>query len=598
MLFFITKFNKMKLNMENEKRYEVVVGIDFGSSGSGYAFSFMNEKDIIHGQIPGANVDSKVPTEIILDNENYCLQFGASCKQYLKEKGYDCGHYYKDIKMQLYSRKKEIKASNSGKNLSLKLVIQRVLEKLKELALEDLKKSWKYINENNIKWVVTVPAIWEDFQKGIMMEASKKSGLISENTDKSLFFALEPEAASLYCSRNPNIRQEYLMKGKYYIICDLGGGTGDIVTHLVGSNKKLKEISPSCGGAYGSNEIDKKIFSDYIQKIFRYKEFNYIHEHYNEMKISEEEEVIFDGWCELERQIRDFKEGTNLEKINKKDKFPINCSLFQDFYEDDIDINDLINNFNNMCDDDDLKLKVKSKKKWIIDFPYKIIHNYIQIQANLICQKIKEILNKIGLKKQKIDTIIFVGGYCSNEVLLSIIKKNLFEINNFLQPSNPSLAIMEGAVLFGLNPNIIDTRISKYTIGQGTRAKWDDNKHSKRGKKVYDEEDNIYRCENCFSKFIEVNQTLKINQEITNSYKMFEPRYCKLNFYQSKNPNPIFTFEEGVEKIGECLIDAGKDYPVDERDVKVTMKFGGTFIDVNAKHEKSGKDFQTSLNFS
>lgn len=47
-----------------------------------------------------------------------------------------------------------------------------------------------------------------------MIEACEKAGLINENIDKSLFFALEPEAASLYCSRNKEINKDYLMKGK------------------------------------------------------------------------------------------------------------------------------------------------------------------------------------------------------------------------------------------------------------------------------------------------------------------------------------------------------------------------------------------------
>ena len=48
--------------------YEVVVGIDFGSSASGFAYSYMDKDRIIHGQIYGGSVDNKVPTEIILDN--------------------------------------------------------------------------------------------------------------------------------------------------------------------------------------------------------------------------------------------------------------------------------------------------------------------------------------------------------------------------------------------------------------------------------------------------------------------------------------------------------------------------------------------------
>ena len=577
--------------------YEVVVGIDFGSSGSGFAYSFKNENDINHGYIFGANVDNKVPTEIILDDYYNILQFGSNCKQYLKEKGFNAGHYFKGIKMHLYSNKSFIKAVNTGKSIPLKIVIQKVLEKLKALALEELKKLRSQINESSIKWVVTVPAIWQDYQKGIMMEACNNAGLINQNTDKSLFFALEPEAASLYCSRNKDINQDYLSKGKYYIICDLGGGTGDIVTHLVGYNKTLEEIKSACGGNYGSNEIDKQIFNELINNIFGYKNFNGLQDYLKKNNINEDEAIIFDEWCEFERQIKDFKEATNLEKIKKKEKFPINCGLFQDFFNDNVDIDDLVNKYNNnFClFNYDIQLSVKSKKKWIVEFPYKIIYNYIQKQVNLICKTIKNIISDFD---KEIKTVIFVGGYCSNEILISLIKKGLKGyISNFLQPSKPCLAIMEGAVLFGINPNIINSRIAKYTIGMAIREKWDEEKHSKFGKKVLDD-DLIFRCEDCFSKFIEVKQKLKNEEEITKSYHMSGPRSCNLRFFQTLLPNPTFIFDNGVEKMGECLLDAGRDYPKGERDIKVTMKFGGTFIDVKGKHEKSGKEIKITLIFN
>ncbi len=378
--------------------YEVVVGIDFGSSASGFAYSFMNENFINRGYIYGANVDNKVPTEIILDKSNNILQFGSGCKQYLKEKGLNVGNYFKGIKMHLYSKKQYIESSNSGEKLPVKIVIQKILEKIKNLALEELKKLRKNIIESNIQWVVTVPAIWEDYQKGIMMEACTKAGLINEKTDKSLFFALEPEAASLYCSRNKDINQKYLKGGKYYIICDLGGGTGDIVTHLIGSNQRLDEINCACGGNYGSNEIDRQLFEDLIFNLFGYKNFKSLHQKFKELKMNkDDEEVLFNDWCELERQIRDFKEGANMEKIIYDEKFPINFSIFQDFFnEDDIDV--LLNKFNSTCPNNNFKLNVKSKKKWVIELPYKIIYNYIEKQANLICEVIKKIV--INSKKK------------------------------------------------------------------------------------------------------------------------------------------------------------------------------------------------------
>ena len=224
--------------------YEVVVGIDFGSSGTGFAYSYFDKNKIIHGQIYGASVDYKVQTEIILDDQNYVIQFGADCVKFLKEKGLSAGHYFKGIKMELYENKSTIIAKNSGKELPLKLVIQKALEKIKEIAINEISKNRPYLRQQTekIKWVVTVPAIWNEHQKSIMMESCVGAGLVNEKTDKSLFFALEPEAASLYCSMNKEIDRKYFKEGDYYIVCDLGGGTGDIVAHLVGSNNTINPI--------------------------------------------------------------------------------------------------------------------------------------------------------------------------------------------------------------------------------------------------------------------------------------------------------------------------------------------------------------------
>jgi hypothetical protein len=76
-------------------------------------------------------------------------------------------------------------------------------------------------------------------------------------------------------------------------------------------------------------------------------------------------------------------------------------------------------------------------------------------------------------------------------------------------------------------------------------------------------------------------------------------RRCHLKFYKTKKSNPIFTFEEGIELIGECDLDAGKNYNNrDERELLVKLKFGGTFIDVKAIHLKSGKNISAKFNFT
>ena len=75
-----------------------------------------------------------------------------------------------------------------------------------------------------------------------------------------------------------------------------------------------------------------------------------------------------------------------------------------------------------------------------------------------------------------------------------------------------------------------------------------------KGEKAIDEDGNFI-CRQCFSKFIEINQEL-VKQEITHNYKMCNSKTAMLCFYKTKKVDPIFTFEDGIEKIVECLLDS------------------------------------------
>ena len=281
-----------------------------------------------------------------------------------------------------------------------------------------------------------------------------------------------------------------------------------------------------------------------------------------------------------------------MEKIKNNEKCPINFTLFKDIFDDDIKLNDLINEYNSNIDVNELKLiEQKSRNRWIIEFPYKILYKYMKSQTDSICKTINDILSKENIK-----TIIFVGGYCYNKVLLELIKKELKNNLTPLQHSRPCLSIMEGAVLFGIEPSTINIRKSKFTIGKRVIAPWDDKRHSEKGTKIFNEELNEYMCKGCFEKFFEINQSINLDEKITKSYIMVGKKFCEINFYKTIKPDPVFTFEEGVIFLGKCEIDAGKEYEkLEDRKINVTMKFGGTFIDVSAIHIKSGNAAKVKL---
>ena len=277
---------------------KVVVAIDFGTSGTTYAFAFSHQKEnIITGKW---NINQeKNPTEIILDDTLKIIKFGNECKDYLGEQSSseNTFYYYKDIKMELYKNKKEILADNGSVKLPLAIVISKILRKIKEKALKDIKAREPLISENDIEWKVTVPAIWKNESKDIMKKACESAGIFNKEQE-STFFALEPEAAACdYLMNHPS--EKAIVPGTTYIVLDIGGGTVDISTHKrIEENGEIyiEEAYPPIGGDNGSTYINKKFIEEVIQNLFGQDAMNTLLER---VKNPSNKKDFYDDYCDL-----------------------------------------------------------------------------------------------------------------------------------------------------------------------------------------------------------------------------------------------------------------------------------------------------------
>ena len=561
--------------------YKVIVGIDFGSSGTGYAYSFKEKNDIILGKFAGQGIssDAKVPTEIILDKFMNVVAFGYKCEDYIKENKLKNGElHFQKIKMNLYSNKDTIEPENSLKFYPLVDIISKVLQYVKKEAIKNIRGTLDTLDEDDVKWIVTVPAIWNLSQKGIMIKACENAGLFNNHTTISNFFALEPEAASLYCSQDSVIDSSFLGPETVYIVCDLGGGTGDFVTHKINSQGKINEIYRPIGGNYGSDEINKQFFDKVIYQLFGIKDYNTLY--LKNKNLDEEdqwgEDLLYYGWIQFQKEIQSYK---RIAHSSKNKTFFLNCHLFKSF-TNDIKLKNLVSNYNGKCLSGWEAKISPPQDNWVLELPYKIFFDLIEEHASKISEKIVEIYDDIG----DIDGILYVGGYCANEVLISKIKEEFPQFKH-LNPIRPEIAVVKGAVLFGLDPNIITVRKAKYTIGLSVTRDWDDKIH-KGGNKKWDEKKKKYRCTDCFDAFIKIGQNINIGEIIEREYYTTSPRICLLSFYKTLKKEPVLTSENEVEFMGMDELDLGKNYPIGE-EILVQMKFGGTFVEAKCIHLKS-----------
>jgi len=598
------------------EKYLAYVGIDFGTSGITFSYSFdsdIENKDFIQvKKWEGEGTANKTNTEIILDdNLKNIIAFGKSgCSQKIND-GIKKSLHFSNIKMYLYQDREFIPASYSHDIYPLNIVISKFLEKMRDEAINELKMKkiifQKFHREEiieKIKWILTVPAIWSDKSKNCMLEAAKLAKLIKEGDDPSNFFALEPEAAACYYAMSGKSEKSVL--DHPYIICDLGGGTADITTHeriLDKDGKKIiAEIYPPTGGAFGSREINlflEQLIKDILLTTEAQQKIEEI------LKTEgEDSEQLQNDLRGIKDEINIFKHTFSLEKIN--DKYKINLSALKDGYEEVPNLEKMVNDYNNKAKNG-WRIEIKNKKKWILEFPYKILYDlFKELIVDKTSDCIKKIIGYLTISKKnpkEIKTIIFAGGMSSNISILEMFRQALPNIS-IVSIDEPEIAVAKGAILFAKNPYVISQRMARYSIGIKVVDDWLDKFDNIPGaQKIFMEKDNKYSCLNRFSVFYKKFHSINVlGKGKRREYDMFT-NHCEITFYKSDYNGPVYVVGQLNEKGESITEEFGKlRFQVDEFDEKepqilIEVKLGGTFITAEIEYLKKHKKSIHTFNF-
>ena len=107
---------------------------------------------------------------------------------------------------------------DENEQMKLDEVIGKFLYKVRLKVIEDINFLENRYGENDIKWVLTVPAIWDIYSKEIM----KKVAILDEDNERGLTtsenieIALEPEAVALTMKLDKGIINDYKSPGQIY----------------------------------------------------------------------------------------------------------------------------------------------------------------------------------------------------------------------------------------------------------------------------------------------------------------------------------------------------------------------------------------------
>ncbi|XP_070833606.1 heat shock 70 kDa protein 12A isoform X2 [Chaetodon trifascialis] len=625
----------------SEPSFVVVVAIDFGTTSSGYAYAFTKEPECIHtmrrweGGDPGVS-NQKTPTTILLTPDRKFHSFGYAARDFYHDLDPSESKqwlYLEKFKMKLHTTANlsidtDLHAAN-GKRVKALDIFAYALAFFKEQALKELSdQTGSEFDNNDVRWVITVPAIWKMPAKQFMREAAYKSALVSRENPEQLIISLEPEAASIYCRKlrlhqmvdlgtqttqngfsptdnlgsgmtqvSPGHAKEHvrrnrqsrtflvenvigelwseLEEGDRYVVVDCGGGTVDLTVHQIRLPEgHLKELYKASGGPYGSLGIDYE-FEKLLCKIFG-------QDFIDQFKIKRPA-----AWVDLMIAFESRKRAAAPDRTN-----PLNINLpfsFIDYYK----------KFRGHSVEHALRKSNVDFVKWSSQGMLRMSPDAMNLlfkpTIDHIIQHLTELFEKPEVSDIKF--LFLVGGFAESPLLQQAVQNMLQGRSRIIIPHDVGLTILKGAVLFGLDPSVIKVRRSPLTYGVGVLNRFVEGKHPPEKLLV---KDGTRWCTDVFDTFIAADQSVALGELVKRSYTPAKPsqQVIVIHVYCSEKERAAFISEPGVRKCGTLRLDvSGTESTAPRREIQTLMQFGDTEIRAMAVDVSTGRTVKASIDF-
>ncbi|XP_063414564.1 heat shock 70 kDa protein 12A-like [Mytilus trossulus] len=582
----------------------VVAAIDFGTAFSGYAYCSKHDYDeYLQGNEEQPRIKCqtwsseggltpKAPTCVLFRPNQMFHSFGYEAQTYYRDhlnKGdLSTWFYFENFKMMLYKERDELTKDTwlkesinvegiTPKRMKAVEVFAAVIEYFKgqilkslltshgdkvtsktEIKTDNSSKKTDTFSNDDFHWVLTVPAIWDLKAKQFMRDAAEKAGISKEQ----LSLALEPEAASVHCRKQPVTVKEQpcgnkaiasLEEGDQYMVFDQGGGTTDITVHEVTGPSSVKEIHQACGGYWGGNTVNGEFYK-FLVKLFG----GFV---INDVKKNHPADY-FELMHNFERNKTSFKLDTDKVTI----RIPV---AWLDTYKESTKqkLKDVIpqTRFNNKIELSNDKMRIK----------HSLFRSFFDYSITNVTDELDKLFKKQELSG--VHTLLAVGGFSESSVLIDAVKQKLGQKVDVIVPRDPGLAVLKGAVMFGFEPGTIESRVSRYTYGVAMQRHYidgfdDASKRPSHGSLIDD----------VFDIHVKKGQVVKIGHfgpEHTYFPVVDDLKCAHFEFFASEEKDPKYTTEKDCSMLGVLSVDLTRK---DSKDGELSLKINASGTEIVA----------------
>jgi hypothetical protein len=451
----------------------------------------------------------------------------------------------------------ELVAKSTGgtpKTVPVLQLITEVLRSLKVGAVKKISMGWlAYYDNADIQWVLTVPAIWNDFGKALMRQAAVNAGLIADVTSSNLTIVLEPEAAALAVHLGQTALR-LLTPGKLFMTLDCGGGTIDITVHevvQVEPHLQLKAVVVPTGGPWGGNNVNQE-FEKFLHELLGENLFEEYVNGANPIGTSDVRSTFDAAKC-------NFTPGEEPARITLSNILSSKGQLLT-----------LAEAFNAVHPDKPILKNSRTEnllRNGHLPMSSELMLSFFEPCLAQTVRAVRESLDKAP----GVSAIILVGGFGASRVMIDRIKVEFDTHHVHNNPTGlrvispdpsprPQAAIVQGAVYFGLYRNIVVSRLAPCTYGIAMR---------------------INGVANSFQVLVLKGQELRFDHRFSQLGGPSSPQQTMIKwrvFRSTEDTEPRRVSDRGVEAVGAVEVPCPAHDDQSQRMQTTHFVFGGTEI--------------------
>ncbi|CAC5381840.1 unnamed protein product [Mytilus coruscus] len=443
-----------------------------------------------------------------------------------------------------------------GKPMKAMAVFAFCIEYIKDKVVERLRQAIHGLDDDDIHWVVTVPAIWNDQARQFMIEASEKANIGKDN----LTLALEPEGAAMYCKylamdkkeRGDETELKAFDENARFMVIDLGGGTIDITVSEVLATGQLREIYNATGGPWGGNYINDQIIKT-LKEVIGWSVMG---------RFKSDD---FDEYLEL---LRDVEQRKRSVKHNSEFSLKISKDL-----QRKIEI------------PDSHKKDVQKEKK-SIKLSASLMKKIFSSSVDSMMKHVEGLLEKT--ETHGVSTILLVGGYAASDFVQRAFREKFHKKYRIIFPLTPDMIVLKGAVITGQLVEAIVGRMAKYHYGFGLSTE------AVSGRIISIGEGG----EKTFFPLIKKGQKIKVGDVVT-EYEVVlkaKSKWANLEVYITEEDEPRNVIdEEHFTKVGSINVKLPKFKK--ESILVLTISYDETEFNVVATDRNTGRCFVGNCRF-